>query len=324
MAAHVKSTLSTMWGNFTMVIEEFPLLSAAEQTRLSWARLVPSYAEVPQIFQAYFDAQCELRRPFPYAVLTPSYEGFLSRTTEKMLCAYGAEIDILERTGNQFMVTTFARDEITLLEVGEILLKSWITLHGKIADGTHTSQTLKFNTVTDFLFVPVLHNIRGGSNTASEANMNAERAKFNYLAQSNFKFMNAARRSILAGESVLQSIMQPEIRKPVATLFGHSLLRTVYPTHICILTDKELILVREDHQKTWDRDIKHGSIQTFIPLGKIAGFAITEAPKNLLLLTLDIPNDAPVELLFVDSHRYEIDRLLDRLSQLTAGAKVMV
>jgi len=78
-----------------------------------------------------------------------------------------------------------------------------------------------------------------------------------------YKFLNFAKRSLLAGDRVIQAILQPEIRTRVMTLLGKTLYGLVSPTHKCILTNRELITVREEDRRT--ADDRCGGIWDYIP-----------------------------------------------------------
>jgi hypothetical protein len=106
-----------------------PVLTAGEQTRLSWARVVESSDQLPAAFREPFSALFPgAAQHLPYTVLTPPREGFLNRLNPKLIAIQGDTIYLLERTGNRVDTTCCALGGITYLEVGKILLKSWITL----------------------------------------------------------------------------------------------------------------------------------------------------------------------------------------------------
>ena len=270
MSPHSRSAWSGLFGRIPTVVSELPWLSAAEQTRLSWARRVDAYAEVPVVFQGFFDALAQPPVPFPYTVLTPSYAGFLVRTNEKLLCDLASELCIIERIGDSFTVTKYPVETINYIEFGTVLLKSWLTVSGRTAQGELASNTTKFNTVTDYLFTPFVGKIRATDGEGETEDLATERAKFNHLGKTHFKFMNVAKRNILPGEHVLQSLMQPIIRSEIVRLFGHALSRTLAPAHMAILTERELIMIRDEDQDFWSGETTHGSIKTYIPLARIA------------------------------------------------------
>ena len=109
----------------------WPVLTAGEQTRLSWARVVESYELLPAVSRDPFSALFSgVVQPFPYTVLAPSREGFLNRLNPQLISIHRDTIYVLEKTGSRVGSTCYALAGITHLEIGTILLKSWITLRG--------------------------------------------------------------------------------------------------------------------------------------------------------------------------------------------------
>ena len=68
-----------------MPIIRRPRASADERTRGSWAKTVESYEAIPEFYQEFYEPLIKERRACPYTVLTPSYEGFIHRTSEKLV-----------------------------------------------------------------------------------------------------------------------------------------------------------------------------------------------------------------------------------------------
>ena len=73
-----------------------PALSAAEQTRQSSARPVRSIDQIPLAYHPFFEALPA--DAFPYAVLTPTYSGFMRRKTQRLVCCLDNRLIILEKT----------------------------------------------------------------------------------------------------------------------------------------------------------------------------------------------------------------------------------
>jgi hypothetical protein len=293
---------------------EWPVLSAGEQTRLSWARRLENVDAVPEYYRDYVVGIVAGTGAFPYVVLTPSYAGFLSRTTEKLLCATDDCVHCVEKAGDVPVVTVFPYTAVNFVEIGSILLKSWIKFSGKAIDGAYSKVEVKFNTVTDYLFWPVVDKVRRLGGPELVVDLSAERAKFSYLAESNFKFMNAARRSLLPGERVRESVMQQEIRTKLVTVFGRSFYRTKAPAHIMILTDKELIVVADENQDGWAGEIKHGSIRTCVPLAKIEQASYTTLADDLLLLSIGLPGDEHLEFCFAGAQQAAVEQMIEHIA----------
>ena len=190
-----------------------------------------------------------------------------------------------------------------------MLLKSWLTIRGKNTCGVETRITIKFNTVTDYLFLPIIGRLRRASSAADPQQHEVEQAKFNYLAHDFYKFMNVAKKCILPGEEVIGAVMQAELRTPVVTLFGHAYTRLKAPAHILVRTDRELIVAVEEKQEAWSGSHKYGSIRTYIPLAKITGVDLV-AGTPYTRMTIHLVGGEQVDLDFAAKQEPELRRLV--------------
>jgi hypothetical protein len=290
-------------------------LTGWEQSRLSWARVAEFYDEIPAAYRSWLDPLLRGGETFPYIVLTPTYEGYFRRENEKLVCLLEGSLHIVERAGDRLIPTAYPLDDIGSIEVGAILLRGWITVRGVSGGGIRSSSTIRFNTVTDRLFAPFLKEFRAGACPPSGASLADERAKFAELLERNYKFMNYARGSVLPGEEVLCYVLQPEIREQLLRLFGRSLSRCISPTHIAILTDRELIAISEESGSLWQSfgTVKYGGIWQYIPRTRITAASIASRDDGLLALSIQLPRNDTMEMLFSPSSRPDLDTLLARL-----------
>jgi len=288
----------------------------AEQTRSSWARAVSSYAAVPPAYRSFFEPLQARGQPFPYTVLAPSYQGFLHRTAEKLLCQEGQDVHVLERSGSRFDRHTFSLTGISYVEVRDVLLDSHIRISGVTQRGASTTCTLRFNSVTDYLFRPIVQAIRLGTGNVPDAPDGAERHEFEDLVRVNYKFMSYAKRSLLSGDRVVHRILQPEIRDRLLTVFGRTYFRTVSPTHMSILTDREVIMIREEYSRSAEE--RYGGTWTYIPLNKVVALSVTERASSRLSLSIQLPEAACLAYLFEASAEPDLDHLQERFKELTA------
>lgn len=318
MLAKLRNKLRLPWGQRPVSsIAEIPkLLHPAELTKFSWATHIKSYADVPDVYKDFFEPILADGCAFPYTVMTPSYERFIHTTTEKLISDFGHDIYILERKGDSFEIQCYPVDRISYVEIRTALLASSFTICGMTNRGVHTSTTLKFNTVTDHLFTPILKRARPLPVNSKNVTQGTEIEKFNCLAEVNFKFMNFAKRSLLEGEKVIQFILQPEIQEELLTILKKTFYRTISATHMCILTKRELILIRED--ATQRKDDRYGGFWNYIPLEKITTLSVNQKSNDLLGLTVQLPESTCFELLFQVSAKDEINRLLNQYKELTA------
>jgi hypothetical protein len=292
-------------------------MSAAEQTMRAWAERIYSLAEVPEIYRDFFNTL----PVFPYAVLTPSYEGFLVKVNPKLVCSFDNQIYVLEHRSNRLEVTCYALQNVSYIEAGTILLKSWIKISGVTPNGL-ASSTFQFSAVTQPYFYPIIELVRLISPSANPpTDLQTERDKFDYLLNLHFKFMNYARRSILPGEQVIASLLQPEIQVKVLTLLNKTFYHTVSPAHLSILTDRELIIIKEGLEKWTDNGTRYGGIWTYIPLNKIMAVALGERDNNTLALSIHLPENDEVSSIFAPANRSELEQFVGQLEKMRHGRK---
>jgi hypothetical protein len=281
-----------------------------ERAQASWARLLETYSDVPAVYRIFFESLRAGGHAMPYAVLTPSYEGFTHTATEKLVCELDGVVHVLERRGSGFEAHVFPRGGVSCLRVRTILLDSSIQITGDDGRGRPAAVTLKFNAVTDPLFEPILSCLRPPAPQAG-----CESDAFDPWLHLNYKFMNYARRSLLGGEPVLQAVLQPEIRMHLVAGFH----RTVFPTHACILTDRELILIREEPKP--GRADRYGGIWDYIPLGKIRSLDLTGRESGRVALTVQLPHAVGLECLFEAAQREAAHRLVERFESLPSQGR---
>jgi hypothetical protein len=299
----------------TTIDNNLKLLSATEQTRLSWTKAIRNYDQIPSAYQAAFNGHFKSTDDFPYTLLAPFNGSFLKPTYEKLVSCTEDSIAIFERYPERISVTAYKLNAINYTETGSVLLYSWLTINGIDQDGRSSATTIKFNTVGDRLFLPILSRIRGQADFSSESQMAVEQAKFDYLSVLNYKFMNYGRRSLQPGDSVQRIVLQPEVRKEFLNLFGKSFWKLVFPAHIIILTNHEVISI-QDASKVAS---SYGGIWNYVPLEKISSVQLNEEANGNLTLCLELPADDRLEIPFEASNKAEAEKLQAEIKQLVSG-----
>jgi hypothetical protein len=293
------------------------MLSAAEQTKKSWAEELSSYEEIPAVYLPFLETLPIAAGDFPLTILTPTFEGFLRRRlTENLVTRIGNSIYIVENRASGLVITEHKIEHINCIEEATFLLRSWIRIHSA-AEGKLTTTWLEFNTVSMRLFQPMILAMRQYPPPSTDR-YNPERDKFNHLARQHYKFMNYARKSLLPDEIVCTFILQPEITKPLFKGWGLKLRKTVVPKHICTLTDKELILIREEIKLWWHVGSNYGGIWQYIPLSRISSIQLKPQSDELLALSIQLPGDQIIEPFFSVSCRDDIQHLIDEFTAMAA------
>jgi hypothetical protein len=309
--------LKATWDRITNFnLDQIPLLTASEQTRGSWAKEIETPEMVPDIYKEFYTTQFNGKDNFPYSVLTPKFNGFLHHENEKLICSQDGKIFVLENVNNQLIDYCFSIQDINYIEAGSILLKAWIRINGLTDNGASASSTLRFNTVTEYMFHPFVDKIRS-ANTDGSSIVNASAlAKFDYLSDIDFKFMNYAKNAVKSGERVIDHVFQPEIRSKFITILGKSLYRTASTTHISILTEKVLLMITDTGSGNANGNRRFGGTWLFIPVEKIQTGSITEKGDGLLELSLTLPEDEHIDTLFSELKKPDVERLLKNINTL--------
>jgi hypothetical protein len=252
-------------------------------------------------------------------VLTPSYEGFLVKVNPQLICSFDNHIYVLEYRSNRLEVTCYPVQQVSYIEAGTILLKSWIKISGVTPNGL-ASSTFQFSAVTQHFFYPIIESIRLASPSSNPpTDLQTERDKFDYLLNLHFKFMNYARRSILPGEQVIASLLQPEIQARVLTLLSKTFYHPISPAHLSILTDRELISIKEDVETWTDHNTRYGGIWTYIPLNKIMAVSLGERDNTTLTLSIHLPENDEVSCIFAMANRSGLVQFVDQLERMRQG-----
>ena len=282
-----------------------------QRTQLSWARVINSPGSIPDQYREFVQSWLSQGEAFPYMVLTPAYENFPTKITEKLICVGEQEIMVLERNGKAITTQNYLLGEISYVEVRSILLDFRVKINGLTSQGIPASSLFRSSAATDYMFTPILKKIRLQADTSKAVGQAPDLERFNCWSSSSFKFMNYARRSPLAGERVLRAILQPEIRARRFTFLGRIFYRTISLTHVCILTDLELILIREEALPSLND--KYGGNWEYIPLNKIGLLSTHRTDDNLLLLCIKLVTGDGFECLFEAAKQDEVEQFVDQV-----------
>jgi hypothetical protein len=256
--------------------------------------------------------------PFPLVLIAPSYEGFLHREIEKLVWATSDEIRILERRGNKIDVRSYFISMISCVEFSSRLLDARLEIIGLEGDALAPARTaVRFNAVTEYLFSPILIRIRAGSERWRLTRPGMQ-DPFDAWGTRNFKFMNYAKRSLVGDEEVQQAILQPEIWVHIGTAFGRTYRRMVSPTNAVILTNRELIVIREV-PSPGNRE-RYGGVWDFMPLMKIDHLSMTGIGHGDVSFSVHLPGEMHIDLRYEASARPELDALLATFHELRSAS----
>jgi hypothetical protein len=220
---------------------------------------------MPHAFQPFFEIYSG--REFPYAFFDPAKRAFSTRIHAKLVCVLDDEVRIYEKENNRVNEIFIQVEDVNYIESGTSLLYSWITIN--LAAGSRISNyTLAFSTAAQSFYKPVIDCFRSvpyAKRVDLAERAEEEKGKFDFLIEQNHKLMNFGRRSIEPGEEVRQILFQPEIKLPYLKLFGKKSYKLFLKTSLMVLTDTELILIRESDNISIDC----AAVEWYFSLGRI-------------------------------------------------------
>ena len=293
------------------------VLTGAKQTMASWSKVIESYETVPTIYKNIFKTQFPNNQQFPYTLLTPSLVKPGYKTNEKLVCDANDAIHILERNRNQVTVKNYPYQKVYMVEAGSILLCSWLTISGILSTGMADISTIDFNTANTRHFETFFNKLRPTPQSIVGTKSKAEKDKFDYLSTLNFKLMNFGRSSLVCGETVIQILLQHEIRQPIWAMLGSIFLQTIAPAHLTILTSHELILIQDIAHGRKVQEPQYGGIWQYIPLHSIKAATWSETGNGWLTFSVKLTSNKMIEKLFAVSSKPELDQLCAKLQQMT-------
>lgn len=296
-------------------------MTGAQQTMQSWVKVIDTWDEVPEIYQAVYRSLVD-PAALPYTVFTPPQGGVRGRRpAERLLCDLGDTFAVLEWTGRQVVIYQFPWKDIYSLELGNVLLYSWFSIHGCAVGGSPSALTVDFNESTIRHLEPFFRKMRPPACAPQGYDFNVELHKLDYLERVHFKFMSFARRSLTPGQRIVQSLYQPALRQPLLTVLGRSLYRTLVRSHMILLTDQEVVLIAEVGQSSKDegRIGKYQGIWRFVPLQHLRAAALAELSGGLCAFTFHLADGAQVTALFdgalspqIESLKTALDAVLEK------------
>jgi hypothetical protein len=290
-----------------------PVMTGARQTMSTWSKRIESYDAIPVVYRSALDPQLAETADFPHIVLIPPLDKFLRKTNQKLICDSPEAIHILERSGSQVVKKCYPYQGITMLEYGSILLRSWIKICGPTSEGDMDSSAFDFNTVMSerhfSLFVSKARPVPTGDD---ESGFKTEQDKFKAFVNLNFKFMNYGRSSLIMGQKVRQTLLQPEIRGVSYKFFGWTFYRTLALATLTILTGQELIFIQDD-DRGLKKGAKNGGVWQYIPLRAIASTSLQESAEDLLTLTVNLTSGHTLNKSFEAHNKEELELLRKQL-----------
>ena len=273
-------------------------------TTASWARPIQSFEEIPHVFKECIPPS-EL---LPYIIYSPADNWGKRLINAKLTCMYQDKVVVLEVIKNKVNTVCYWFKDIHYIEQGTMLLYSWIGIHGFV-DGALSISIIEYNSVVTPYFHPIVKAIRQIHPISKTISDNRDLSKLEFLERCNYKFYNYSQESILSGEKIIETVYQPEVYEKFIMLFT----RIVTLAHLTILTDKELIIIKEEVlvEVKKKSNAKNGGVWAYIPLHKILDITISsnEKRKDLITFVISVKQDK-ISLRFSSLKRFNLEALI--------------
>jgi len=247
---------------------------------------------------------------WPYSVFIPSSKWDEDGKRPKVFSVVDDGLVYFEDMKTEVRRLVYPFADVLYVEIGRMLLSSWMTIHGMV-DGQYRQSTISYNTVRDDLFDPIIERIREriSPEEAMLEGQNGER--LSDLKQLDTKFLNYTKQSLMPGEKIINIIYQPRVQeannKMMETLPEH--------THAVVLTDNELILIKEDNHRYKDVHSNYGVVKDFIPLHHVKDLRSEPLDTNLRM-RVSVEDKDDLDRVFTGEQSEKLSQLIDKFRSL--------
>lgn len=271
---------------------------SSKETMKYWALRIDSPEEVPPVFKDEVKGIVGDSADVPYIIFAPQNERLGKPAQDTLLAMTKESIWVLEDNEENIRQTRFAMQEIQLLQVGSILLNSWIKICG-MSDDQYACKVIHYDTVLEDLFIPVIDKAHIGMLKLADVKTEPQISELEYLndnrlKDTSLKFYQYGAQSLLPGQKICCSIYQPRLEEKDQP----GMTDQERAPHLSILTDEELIIIQETQQAKEATTKKYSGIWTHIPLRYIQEIKMERMdPKKWNKMIVYQEGQEPVELL---------------------------
>ncbi len=280
----------------------------SQNTMSQWPIMVKRPEQIPDSFCEALDA--EFGAAWPYSVFIPPTKWDAAGKRPKVFTMVEDGIIYFEDMKTEVKQVFYPFKDILYVEIGRMLLSSWMTIHGMV-HGQYRQSTISYNTVRDDLFDPIIDKIREqiSPDEALLEGHNGER--LSDLKQLDLKFLNYTKQSLLPGEKIINIIYQPKAHDE----HGRSMETMPEHTHAVVLTDNELILIKEDNHQYKNVHSNYGVVKDFIPLNHISRLS-TDTVESYLQMHVEVNEKDELDRVFTDDQSDRVKQLISKFKKL--------
>jgi hypothetical protein len=243
-----------------------------------WTKEINDFSTLPETLQIEINKILDRQdNNHPLAIKVPANEDHES--PETLLIIFDDIVYILENHDEYVETNSIQYSNINFVELRIILLDSYIILNDGIIN-----KKIFFNTSSDGFFHQLIEKIRNKQNPNDTFDLNYE--TLNYLEEIDIKLYNYSKYALKFHHDIVDSVYQNE---SIGNAFGSS---------ITILTDNELLFIKEPNKDKQPMDSLYGGQWLYIALDKIVDVSIENDKAE---------NKFSLVIYFKDNHNYSID-----------------
>lgn len=280
----------------------------SQNTMSQWPIKVKRPEQIPESFVEELDRA--FGAAWPYTVFIPPSKWDVDGKRSKVFSMLDDGVMYFEDMKTEVKQLFYPFENILYVEMGRMLLSSWMTIHG-IVGGQYRQSTVSYNTVRDDLFDPIIKRIRTQISPEKSLLEGENGERLSDLKQLDMEFLNYTKQSLLPGEKIINIIYQPK----VLDASGMSIEMLPEHTHAVVLTDNELILIKEDNHKYKNIHSNYGVIRDFIPLAHIRN-VMTESQQTGLRMHVNIEDRDEVDRVFEQTQSERLANLIQKFKSL--------
>lgn len=281
-----------------------------------WPQIIGTKEAIPEEFKNTLDATALCDSPvFPYMIYIPDYHwemsdrGFQYVNLKSILIVLDEDrVHIFKKSESKIISTTLKSDDICYIERGCILLFSWIRICG---NNEGSSESMEFNTTAERTFDPIIEKLRSHYDNPINLSTGAEPKLFDHQKDISVKMWSYAydvKKSFLPGQDIIDTAYQSRIYK----LNIKKIRNLISYSHFIILTNKELILIKEEEE--------YGAFWKYIPLNRIENISFEEGDKSqkifkeqkIFILSINLSNKEKISILFSPDNKSYVDSVMEK------------
>ena len=276
---------------------------------ITWARVIEEVKDIPEYFMKSVQNRIGHQADFPYMVYVPENTWRGRTAPDQLLFIHEEKIYILEATGDEAVILCYPFKDITCMQHGKILLYSWITIEAQTQNIVQSTM-IEYNTVVQEYFLHIINTCRQTiiKNDLKKQIKNSGESVYS-ISELICRWENYISSSILPGQEVDSAIFQPTIYKKTWL----SARQIIVPSHLCILTQEELIIYGEEFEQ--EDTSRFGGIWMYIPLHKISTIRrIANNTLDQISIAVTLQDAKKIILIYALQKEKEVELFISRVN----------